>query len=121
MVRAMIEVPDVMAGSVSKARHSAKLQAAFVRQALKYSEERCVSVCACGVWLCTGACRCMLVACGCVRVQFDFAIAEAVDLHFVSRLVRDLNAVCRPQPLLNDTTKSHKLTTNNTENNNKPW
>ena len=66
MVRAMIEVPDVMAGSVSKARHSAKLQAAFVRQALKYSEERCVSLCACGVygcvavcggglWLCTGA------------------------------------------------------------------
>ena len=54
MVRAMIEVPDVMAGSVSKARHSAKLQAAFVRQALKYSEERCVSVCV-FVWLCTGA------------------------------------------------------------------
>ena len=54
MVRAMIEVPDVMAGSVSKARHSAKLQAAFVRQELKYSEERCVSVCV-FVWLCTGA------------------------------------------------------------------
>ena len=118
MVRAMIEVPDVMAGPVSKARHSAKLQAAFVRQALKYSEERCVSVCGGCTWLCTGACT---AVCGCVRVHFDFAIAEAVDLHFVSRLVRDLNAVCRPQPLLNDTTKSHKLTTNNTENNNKPW
>ena len=91
MVRAMIEVPDVMAGSVSKARHSAKLQAAFVRQALKYSEDRCVVVCGGCTWLCTGACT---AVCGCVRVQIDSSIIEAVHLRFASRSVRDLVAVC---------------------------
>lgn len=39
MVREMMEVPILPAGSVVKARSSPKLQAAFVNQALKYSEQ----------------------------------------------------------------------------------
>ena len=42
MVRNMTEVRHVTSGSVSKARHSPQLQAAFIKQAMAYSERRYV-------------------------------------------------------------------------------
>ena len=40
MVNHMTSVPSLVLGSASKARHSVKLQQAFIKQALKYSEDR---------------------------------------------------------------------------------
>ena len=40
MVREMTEVPNMSTGSIAKARDAPKLQQAFVKQALKYSEQR---------------------------------------------------------------------------------